>query len=811
MKRLLSFLFLFFSLTSFALENKKVSAQRIQQSPKIDGVLDDEAWKMADPATDFIQRAPKPGEPSNQKSEVKIVYDDVAIYIGAMLYDSNADSVLRELSERDNEANADLFGLIIDTYNDDINGFGFFITAAGVQIDARYSPQGQDFNWNAVWQSQVKISDNGWIAEFKIPYSAIRFSKDSIQDWGVNFIRKIRRTREDAFWNNVNPSVNGLINQFGDIVGISDIKSPVRLSLSPYISAYAENYPYNVLGKSNNSYSFNGGMDIKYGITESFTLDMTLVPDFGQVQSDNRVLNLSAFEVQYNENRQFFTEGTELFSKGGLFYSRRIGGTPIDYYSPYYQLNDGEFVKDNPSSTQLINATKVSGRTNRNLGIGVFNATSADTYATISDSIGNNRKVMTQPLTNYNILVFDQALKNNSYISLINTNVTRNGSYYDANVTGTTFKFMEKSNTYGFDGNAAVSQLYFSDSAKPVLGYAYNVYLGKVSGKFRYNINANVKSDKYDPNDMGILFMNNTIETYLNLSYNRFEPKGRLNSYNISGGVGYSRLFKPSFLWNFNIYGDAYFLFKSFMSVGGGVNLEPIITYDHWEPRVPGHYYTYPKDYLGYSWFSSDYRKRFALDGRVRYRYFEENNRYNIAFGFAPRFRVNNKLSFNYDFDRSYINDDIGFVNYDGYNDVITFGRRNVTTIQNTLNASYVFTNRMALSLRGRHYWSKADYQQYYVLGDKGLLFDHPQYAGNSDVNFNAFNIDLVYRWQFLPGSEMSFVWKHAIYTQGDVVVEHFSDDIDLTFNSPKSNSFSVKVLYYLDSSNFKKKNKRVT
>ena len=807
---LLLLLLMLFSACIYAVEEKHMTAVRVSQSPKIDGILDDDAWKMAEPASDFFQRAPKPGEPAKQKSEVRIVYDDVAIYIGAMLYDANPDSVLHELSERDNEANADLFGLILDTYNDDINGYGFFITAAGVQIDARYSAEGQDFNWNAVWQSHVHVAKDGWIAEFKIPYSAIRFSVDSIQDWGVNFIRKVRRTREDDFWNNVNPDINGLINQFGAIKGIENIQSPLRLSLSPYISAYAENYPYNVLGKSNNSYSFNGGMDIKYGITESFTLDMTLVPDFGQVQSDNRVLNLSAFEVQYNENRQFFTEGTELFSKGGLFYSRRIGGTPIDFYAPYAELKEGEFVKDNPTSTQLINATKVSGRTFSNLGIGIFNATSADTYAVIADSIGNNRKVMTQPLTNYNVLVFDQALKNNSYISLINTNVTRNGSYYDANVTGTAFKFMEKTNTYGIDGTAALSQLYFSDSSKPVLGYTYDVYAGKVSGKFRYNVNARVKSDKYDPNDMGILFINNTIETFLNVSYNRFEPKGRLNSYNISGGVGYSRLFKPSFLWNFNIYGDAYFLFRSFLSVGGGVNLEPIITYDHWEPRVPGYYYTYPKDYLGYSWFSTDYRKRFALDGRVRYRYFEENNRYNFAFGMAPRFRVNNKLSFNYDFDRDYINDDIGFVNYNDYSGVITFGRRNVTTITNMLNASYIFTNRMSLSLRTRHYWSKAEYQQYYVLGSKGLLFDQPQYAGNSNVNFNAFNIDLVYRWQFLPGSEMSFVWKNAIYTQGADIIQHYTDDIDLTFNSPKSNSFSIKVLYYLDSSVFKKKNKRV-
>lgn len=800
-----------FGFPSFSQDSKKVTAQRVTVFPKIDGMLDDEVWSRAKPAGDFIQRAPKPGEPSKEKTEIKIIYDDVAVYIGAMMYDEHADSILHELSQRDNEANADLFGLIIDTYNDDINGYGFFITAAGVQIDARYSANGQDFNWNAVWQSQVRITDKGWVAEFRIPYSALRFSKDSIQDWGVNFLRKTRRTREDAFWNPIDPQVNGLINQFGALEGISNIQSPVRLSVSPYVSGYIENYPYNEKGKSNNSYSLNGGMDIKYGITESFTLDMTLVPDFGQVQSDNQVLNLSAFEVQYNENRQFFTEGTELFNKGGLFYSRRIGGTPVNFYEPYYQMNEGEYIKENPSSTQLYNATKISGRSKNNLGIGVFNATSADTYAVLSDSLGNTRKILTQPLTNYNIVVFDQALKNNSYISLINTNVTRAGSFYDANVTGTTFKFMDKKNTYGFDGNAALSQLFYSDSSRPVLGYAYNVYLGKVSGKFQYNINANVKSDTYDPNDLGILFINNTIETFLNFSYNRYQPIRKINSYNVSGGAGYSRLFKPGILWNFNVYGDAYVLFRSFLSVGGGINIEPVITYDHWEPRVTGHYYTFPKNYLGYYWFSSDYRKRFALDGGINYRYFEENNRYNFSFNIAPRFRVNNKLSFNYAFNRAYANDDIGFVNYDGNNDVITFGRRHVSTITNTLNASYIFTNRMSLSLRGRHYWSKAEYQNYYVLGDKGLLFDQPQYSGNSNVNFNAFNIDLVYTWQFLPGSEMSFVWKNAIYTNGSVIIEHFIDDVDETFNSPKSNSFSLKILYYLDYSSVKRKNKKAS
>jgi hypothetical protein len=811
MKRFLFIiLFIHFSYLSAGQENKQLTAKRISSAPKIDGMLNEEAWQTADAASDFIQRSPQPGKPLHFQSEVRILYDDVAIYLGAQLYDPHPDSILHELSQRDNEANADAFGLFLDTYNDDINAYGFFVTAAGVQLDGRYSSQGQDLNWNAVWQSKVVINEKGWCVEFRIPYSALRFPNVTEQKFGVNILRKVRRTREEGFWNEIKPEVSGLVNQFGDLNGISDIKSPLRLSLTPYISAYIENYPYNEPGKSNNSYSLNGGMDIKYGINESFTLDMTLVPDFGQVQSDNKVLNLSPFEVRYDENRQFFTEGTELFNKGGLFYSRRVGGVPLDYYAPYYELNEGEYVKENPGSTQLINATKISGRTRSNLGIGVFNATSANTYAVISDSMGNTRKILTQPLTNYNVLVFDQALKNNSYISLINTNVTREGKTYDANVTGAEFKFANKKNTFAVNGNGALSQLYLPDSAQPVLGYAYALRLGKISGKLTYNVSANVKSDKYDPNDLGINFMNNTVETFANIGYNIYKPFWRVNEFGSSLGVGYSRLYQPGFLWNFNIYGDAYTTFtKSFLTTGLGFNFEPIITYDHWEPRVKGHYYAYPRDYMGYYWFSSDYRRKFALDGRVNYKYFEENNRYMFSFGFDPRFRVNNKLSFIYSYNRAYYNDDIGFVNYQPSSEVITFGRRNVLTITNQLNVNYIFTNRMSLSLRGRHYWSKAEYQQYYTLSDKGLLFEDNQYTGNSNVNFNAFNIDMVYRWQFSPGSEMSFVWKNAVYTQGKEIIERFADDINETFSAPQSNSFSIKVLYYLDYSMLKRKNRK--
>ncbi len=798
MKYLLLSIILFqFTSPSFSQGKKQLTASRINQAPIIDGVLDDDAWKGAMIATDFIESTPMPGLPALRKTEVKIIYDDVAMYVGAMMYENHPDSILCELCQRDNEANADLFGLILDTYNDDMNAYGFFVTSAGVQIDARYSSEGQDFNWNAVWQSQTTINEKGWAVEFKIPYSALRFSNVAEQNWGLNFIRKIRKTRGLDFWNEVKPEVDGLIIQSGDLHGIANIKSPLRLSLTPYISTYLENYPYNNSGHSNNSYSVNGGMDIKYGINESFTMDMTLVPDFGQVQSDNKVLNLSPFEVQYNENRQFFTEGTELFNKGGLFYSRRIGAEPLNYN---FLLNDGETIKNNPASSQLINATKVSGRTKDNLGIGFFNATTANTYAVISDSNGVDRKVLTQPLTNYNVFVLDQALKNNSYISLINTNVTREGSYYDADVTATAFKLTNKKNKYGINGNGALSQLYYSDSSKPVLGYAYDASVGKISGEFLYNANFALKSDKYNPNDLGILYINNTIETSLNLIYNVYKPFWRLNEFYLNGGIAYSRLFKPDLFWNFNIYGNNNMTFtKSFLSIGAGFSITPITTIDHWEPRVSGHYYVYPKNYSAYCWFSSDYRKSLALDVNLGYHYFNENNRYTVSLGISPHYRVNNKLSFIYSFNRDYLNDDIGYVNYNDSSQIINFGRRNVFTITNQLNVNYIFTNKMSLALRGRHYWSQAKYKRYYILNNNGLLLEDMLYTGNSNVNFNAFNIDLVYTWQFSPGSEMSFVWKNAIYTSGDAIVKHFSNDINETINSPQTNSFSVKILYYLD------------
>lgn len=784
---------------------KTLAAARTRHPPQIDAALADSCWESASVASGFIQRELNPGQPSQQKAEVRILYDDEAIYIGANLFDSAPDSILHELSTRDSEANADLFGVFFDTYNDDINAFGFFVTAAGTQIDARYSDEGQDFDWNAVWISSVKINDSGWCVEMKIPYSALRFSKQEVQTWGCNFVRKIRRTREMSFWNPLNPLVNAMVRQFGDLSGLENLKPPVRLSFTPYLAGVFNHYPHNDPAIKDLNYNASGGMDVKYGLSDAFTLDMTLIPDFSQVQSDNQVLNLSPFEVQFQERRPFFTEGTELFNKGGLFYSRRVGGTPMGYYDAYAQLKDGEKIVKNPSQTQLLNATKLSGRTAGKLGIGVFNAVANEMFAVAQDTLGNTRKIQTAPYTNYNIVVLDQAMKNNSSVSLVNTNVTRDGHFYDANVTGAQFRFNNKSNMYSVGGSGVVSNRLYPDSTKPYTGYAANLDIGKSGGNFLWNIFGSLKSDRYNINDLGILFLSNNVETGLSLNYNVYKPFWKVNHVFNNLFISYRRMFNPNAFWNFGIYGNHRTTFsRRFITCGINYGVEPITTYDYYEPRVANRFYTFPVNYSGGGFLSTDYRKKVAIDLSVNYRVFEENNRNYLNFWVSPRYRVNNKLFFLYEFSRNVKYDDIGCVNPASL-DSIAFGRRNMVTVSNTLSSVYKFTNKMSLSLRVRHYWSKAAYTQYYRLGEDGYLYDFDSYAGDHNVSFNAFNIDLIFFWQFAPGSELNVVWKNSLLQSDMAADTDYYDNFRTTLNTPQNNMISLKVLYYLDYLSIKK------
>ncbi len=787
-------------------EKKQLRAVKVQKVPTIDGLLNDMAWQNAPIATDFIQDSPDPGEPAPQKTEVKVLYDNNALYIGAICYDDDPENIVRDLSQRDDAQNTDLFGVSIDAFQDNVNGVMFVVTAAGVQMDALKSGQNDDFNWNAVWNSEVQITEDGWVIEMKIPFSALRFPNKDVQKWNINFGRNIRKIRTGAWWSFVNPEIDGFFNQAGELVGIENIESPVRLFFYPYVSTVYEHYLDKEGGDNSSVTRFNGGMDIKYGINDAFTLDMTLIPDFSQVQFDNQVLNLSPFEVRFDENRQFFTEGTELFNKGNLFYSRRIGGPPLHGID----IDSTEEFVSNPATTRLLNATKISGRTKKNLGIGLFNAVVGKSEAVIRNVETNEERTEeTNPLTNYNILVFDQALKNNSYVSLINTNVLRTGDAYDANVTGTEFELRNKANEYSVSGGGSVSQLYHPDETD--LGFKYNLRLAKIKGNFTTAFEYNVESDTYNRNDLGFLFNNNERSAFLRVSYNIYKPFWKLNRFGTNNTIGYQRLYNPNTFTNFFFNPGFWMVWQNFFANGMFFATEPFPTFDYFEPRVTGRYYAFPINNNIGGWFSSDYRKSFALDFNTNYRWYQEDGRYRFNVNISPRLRVNDRLLIVHNLGRYDFRNDVGFVDKSDNDEDILLGIRDVLTIENTFNATYIFTNRMGLTFRLRHYWSEAEYSDHRLLSQEGELLELPDELVESfgvwedentsiyNQNYNAFTIDMNYRWQFAPGSELNLTWKNGIFASDEETTFNYLQNLDRTLGASQSNTLSLKVLYFID------------
>ncbi|MEO5910042.1 MAG: DUF5916 domain-containing protein [Pelobium sp.] len=774
-------------------------AKKTLEAPKIDGVLDEAIWKDAPLANNFIAFEPVPGikEDEAHKTEVYVLYDDQAIYFAARMTEVDEKDISHELTNRDQIGNADFIDVILDTYNDKINAQEFAVTAAGVQFDAKFSAQGEDDNWNAVWESAVKITGNVWVAEMRIPYSALRFSNKDIQNWGFNIVRSRRKSQQKLTWNELDPKKNGFVNQEGELVGIEKITSPLRLSFSPYISTYVNNYPYNQADVKNTTTSFNGGMDVKYGINESFTLDMTLIPDFGQVQSDNQILNLTPFEVQYNENRQFFTEGTELFSKGNLFYSRRVGSSPINAYKFNNALGSGDKIIDNPSQTKLINATKISGRTAKGLGIGVFNAVTKKTESILEHSDGTREVVETAPLSNYNILVLDQNLKNNSSVSFINSNVLRAGDTYDANVSALVFDLNAKENKYNLNGGAKMSHLFGGDFTKPSVGYSYSINPGKRSGNFNYNYEFSFVDDKYDPNDLGILFNNNYISNSIYLGYNWYKPTKLYNQLEVWGNADYTSRYKPGTYQSKGLYGGGYMQFKNLWSVHTNIDIQPEGN-DFYEPRATGRFYKTPAT-EGFNFgFNSNGSKKLSGGAFFAYRAKHLFGGQGYAYNIYQNFRASDKLRISFDLNYNPRNNYAGYITTDANQNII-FSRRNVRTVENSLSIKYTFNNKMGINLTARHYWSKLINREFYTLMQDGFLAENSQFTQNLDRNFNSFNVDMIYLWRFAPGSELSVAYKDYAPIVPNVQSVNYFKNFRETLGAPQNKTFSVKILYYLD------------
>lgn len=809
-------LFAFFSIFFFVLcfGQKNIAALRIEKQINLNATFEERIWQEAKWTSDFTQLKPIPGNNPSKPTQVAILYDKEALYIGVKCFD-HPDSVSKVLSVRDDfNPNLDLFAIFIDTYNDRQNGFFFGITSRGVQLDAKIF--NGDFNdlLNLVWRSKTAINSEGWFAELKIPFSALRFPKTKVQNWNINFGRQISRLREENTWNPVNPDLENYLLESGKVNNAEDISPPLRLAFIPFLSSYVN------FSKDTETFSsFNGGMDIKYGINEAFTLDVTLLPDFGQVVFDNQVLNISPFEIEFNENRQFFTEGTELFTKSELFYSRRIGvQTPSRVYTS--QLGENEYLDEIPNAVPLINASKVSGRLNNGLGIAVFNGiTSEQTGNAINYVTGNERAVTISPLSNYNVLVLDQSLKNNSFLTFTNTNVWRSGDFYDANVSGLNAVLNTKDNNYYLSGQAVISAILQSNENS--LGHTWGIETGKQRGKFTFWAEYYEESNTYDPNDLGFLRANNSRVAEVNIGYRDFKPSfWNLNKFQSNFSVNYERLYAP------NLFGGAFWqsslvmVSKSFNAGGLRLNGALMENNDYFEPRgenIGEYKFVRPIWTNIGAWFSSNYQKRIALDARIGYVDVQRGDWWEWNYGLEFRFRLSNQLFLLHEWEQSFQYNSQGYaVNFsepvNAFNGIL-FGNRDRLTSEQSLGLDYTITNRLGMTFRLRHYNAKIKYNSFYELLENGDLDPLENYSGNDNtgvsafnINYNAFTIDMLLRWVFQPGSELNLVWKNSIFTSDSAVNQRYWETLNNTLQNGPVNTLSLKVIYWLDSQYLKKK-----
>ncbi len=783
-------------------EQKKIQAKRISQPPKIDGILEDEVWNNIPASNNFYMLEPSNEglAPEKTQTEVKLAYDDKAVYVAAYMYDDRPDLIPSQFGQRDEiDVQADFIAMGLNTYNDGINETRFFATSAGAFGDSQVSANNEDFAFDVVFEVRVSKDERGWYAEFRIPYNALRFPEVDVQDWSVNFYRRLIRQNENHTFNRINKSIGRQTQYNAKVIGVKDIDPPVRLTFFPFAQASYSSFD----GES--ATEFSGGLDLKYGLSDSFTLDAQLIPDFGQVAFDNVRLNLGPFEQTFGENRSFFTEGIDLFRKGEIFFTRRIGSGPTGNVG---ELAENEIVNSFPSKVNLLNSIKISGRTKDNLGIGFLNSITEPTYVGVQDTIGKtNREILVEPLSNYNVFVLDQQFNQSSSISITNTNVVRSGSTFrDANVSALVFDIANDANSYRASGRAVVSNVSVGNGYTTGLRTEFD--FERTKGNFRYRVGHDFANTTLDINDLGLNFRNNFNNIFVRGSYEIFEPTETFNKYRFRLSARHRRLYQPDVETGTGVDFDSFFVLPSRFAFGAGLDYGGKV-FDYFEPRVDGRFVIFNASAGGNAFVSSDYRKKFAYDLRASARTFleddEDQNDFSISV--SPRYRFSDKMLLILATSYRKRNNNFGFVDTNGRD--VFLGLRNITSFENSANLTYNFDPFKAINLRFRNFWSSADYSGniFYLLNEDGTrsITDYDlESQENPNRNFNIWNLDLSFRWRFAPGSEASLLYRNQIFNNDELATLNYSQSLESLFEQPIQHTVSLRVTYFIDYNNIK-------
>ncbi|MEW5843848.1 MAG: DUF5916 domain-containing protein [Bacteroidota bacterium] len=760
----------------------------------LDGKLTESIWK--NPAVkEFVQRDPNEGAPATEPTEVWVAYDESNLYVAARLHDSHPNLIDASLARRDSRINSDWFTLYIDPYNDKKTGYYFAVNAGGTQSDGvLYNDSWDDDSWDGVWEAKTAIDSDGWVVEMKIPFSQLRFNSSKEMTWGVNFERNIKRNKEADYLIMVPKKESGFVSRFALLEGLNGIQPKQRLEVLPYIVQKAQYLVHDANDPfyKSNQYKTTIGADVKIGLGSNLTLDATFNPDFGQVEVDPAVINLSAFESYFDEKRPFFVEGNNIFMFGiggannnwgfnfglpELFYTRRIGK------APHGSVASADYV-DYPSVTNILGAAKLTGKIDETITIGAMSAVTERTFATLFNN-GIKTAQQVEPLTHYGVFRAKKEINGgNQGLGLMFTTVNRDLS--DANLSSL---LAHNAYTFGFDGwtfldkkheyvitgafvgsyvngkNNFLTKLqeeprrYFQrpdahfaklDSNRTSLaGYYGRIMLNKQNGNFYVYSALGIASPGLEYNDLGFQWMADRINGHLVLGYRWFDPDSTFRrkyiyvsharSYNFDGNLISNFVWwrvGADFMnyWGIQFVGNYSFKSYSFTATRGG---PLVVNSPQYEVSLSTNSDSRQKVILqANAVYAKDEIGGVGVGGEVDIEWRPNSQ---IDFSIGPSFQYNHDT-------RQWVGNFFDPTAVNTYNNRYVFATINQKNLAANIRLNWTFTPTLSLQLFMQPFFAVGSYNDFKELA-RPATSDVNLYGADGstisyDQNSNAYNVD---------------------------------------------------------------------
>lgn len=774
--------------------DRSMEAFLIPEPPRIDGQLDEPSWALTQPTSGFTQNRPATGSPSSETSHFWVGYDKHNVYIAAKLEDSSANGATCRLTRRDRDSESDWFGVVIDAFHDRKTGRAFMVNASGVQRDATIANDTQmDTSWDAVWESAVLCSREGWTLEMRIPFTALRFNSSDAGLWGFNALRYISSRKEESWWNPVPRNENRMMSAAGELKGISTAQAPRRLVLIPYAASMMR-LDSEPSASERLSIAPNVGMDLQVGLTSETTLDATLNPDFGQVEVDEAVINLSAFETFFPEKRPFFLEGADVFATAStnddsdatrLFYSRRIG-----------------------QNEPIIAAAKLAGRFGENLSLGILDAFTGFALARELNPALSNAPT---GATHQALVRARQELSADSYVGGLFTAFNQPGDTRYNAYTGTVDTILKTKDARFSLAGLVAGSTYTLDMPNPSTGGSsvesrqggfLTTTLNKEGGKNHVGaVHFEVQSPDFQANDLGYNQRTDFIGGWLWNQVRELNGFGPFQEFRANTAQWYyaqaTTGLPESAGGNINVN----LLWRNywFSNLGAGVDAS---VYDRYEVETGGHIFKRPTKIFAFGGVESDSRKPVTGNLFLNAAVWEQGAwTVSGAPALTAQLGEQGELSAGFSAKVDIDTADWAFT-LEGAepNGTAIFGKRDTYQASAFAKGAYTFSDKLSLQFFGQLYTLTGIYSDYSQLDDDGLLSPYTGTCGGScpDPNFNAqyFNTNAILRWEYRPGSTLYAVWTQNRALEDQNVTQPLLDAVSSNFAHGAENSFVVKLSY---------------